>query len=75
MSQKFGENNYDLSRFMQRGLHELSNSLYPESNIPLRDHAGLYASTESRDVEPAQTDREVKQQEAQVEREEPELEA
>jgi hypothetical protein len=48
---KFGEHNYDLGRFGQRGLHEISNALYPESNIPLRDHSGLYGSNEKRDVE------------------------
>jgi hypothetical protein len=72
---KIGEVNYDPERFMQRGLHEISNALYPESNIPLRDHAGLYGASEHRDVEPAQADREVQQAEPDQEQEmdEPEL--
>jgi hypothetical protein len=70
---KFGEQNYDLERFMQRGLHELSNALYPESNIPLRDHAGLYGSTEHRDVEPSQADREAKHTGPEQEHDDPEL--
>jgi len=71
MSRKFGDQNYDLGRFMQRGIHEIANALYPESNIPLRDHAGLYGSTEQRDVEPSQADRDVKPPE--LEHEEPDL--
>ena len=34
MSSKFGEHNYDLERFMQRGVHEFANALYPESKFP-----------------------------------------
>jgi hypothetical protein len=49
---KIGEKNYDLGAFVNRGWHELGNSLYPESNIPLRDHSGLYGRGENRDVEP-----------------------
>lgn len=49
---KIGERNYDLGAFVNRGWHELGNSLYPESNIPLRDHSGLYGRSESRDIEP-----------------------
>ncbi len=56
MTRKFGEQNYDLGQFMQRGVHEIANSLYPESNIPLRDHAGLYGSREN---EYSQADRDV----------------
>lgn len=70
---KFGEHNYDLGRFMQRGIHEISNALYPESQIPLRDHAGLYANSEQRDVEPSQIDRDVKPPAPELERDEPEL--
>jgi hypothetical protein len=73
MAKKYGSDNYDLGRFMQRGLHEISNALYPESNIPLRDHAGLYGSAKDRDVEPSQLDREVKQPTVELEQEEPEL--
>lgn len=68
MAEKFGAENYDLGRFMQRGVHEFANGLYPESNIPLRDHSGLYGKGESRDVEPHEV--EVKEPEL----EEPELE-
>lgn len=70
---KFGEQNYDLERYMQRGLHEIANALYPESNIPLRDHSGLYGSGEQRDVEPSRADREMRQQEPEREHDEPEL--
>ena len=65
---KFGEHAYDLGAFMNRGVHEIANSLYPESNIPLRDHSGLYGKGESRDVEPHEV--EVKE----PQRDEPELE-
>jgi hypothetical protein len=49
---KLGERGYDLGAFVNRGFHELGNALYPESNIPLRDHSGLYGKGESRDVKP-----------------------
>ena len=65
---KVGETAYDLGAFFNRGVHEIGNSLFPESNIPLRDHSGLYAKAESRDVEP----HEVQMKEPQ--RDEPELE-
>jgi len=74
MSRKFGEENYDLGHFMQRGLHELTNALYPESSIPLRDHAGLYGTAERHDVEPSLPEREVEQEGPELEQEEPELE-
>ena len=64
---KVGARAYDLGAFFNRGVHELGNSLFPESNIVLRDHSGLYAG-ESRDVEP----HEVQMKEPQ--RDEPELE-
>ena len=73
MTRKYGEENYDLGRFMQRGLHEFANGLYPESNIPLRDHAGLYGSAEHRDVEPSQADREIRSPTPELEHDEPEL--
>jgi hypothetical protein len=73
MSRKFGDQNYDWGRFMQRGVHEIGNALYPESNIPLRDHAGLYGSAENRDVEPSQADRDVKPPAPELEREEPDI--
>lgn len=73
MTRKFGEENYDLGRFLQRGLHEFANGLYPESSIPLRDHAGLYSSKENRDVEPSQLDREIKPAAPELEHDEPEL--
>lgn len=71
---KIGEQNYDLARFGQRGLHEIANALYPESNIVLRDHAGLYAATENRDVEASQPNREMTRAEPERVREEPEME-
>lgn len=41
---KIGEQNYHLGRFMNRGVHELSNAIvFPDSNVPLRDHSGLYS--------------------------------
>jgi len=73
MSKKFGDQNYHLGHFAQRGLHEIANSLYPESSIPLRDHAGLYGSSEDRDMESSQANREAKHAEPQREHDEPEL--
>lgn len=56
MSRKIGDQNYDLGRFLQRGLHEISNALYPESPIPLRDHAGLYGKPPAeRDAQAVET--------------------
>lgn len=69
MTEKIGEKNYDLGTFIQRGLHEFANSLYPESNIVLRDHAGLYGAKENRDVEPSQPETKT----PELEHDEPEL--
>lgn len=74
MSGKAGENAYDLGTFLMRGWHELGNSLYPESQIPLRDHSGLYNHAEQRDVEPLQMDREARVAAPEMEHNEPELE-
>ncbi|MBS0263100.1 MAG: hypothetical protein JSS02_14245 [Planctomycetes bacterium] len=69
---KFGERTYDLGAFINRGMHEIGNALYPESQIPLRDHSGLYSGKENRDVESPQSSREVNVPEREIS--EPEME-
>jgi hypothetical protein len=69
---KMGARAYDPVAFGMRGLHEIANSLYPESNIPLRDHSGLYGSKEDHDREP-HPNREVEHAEPEREYDEPEL--
>jgi hypothetical protein len=66
MTRKFGEQNYDLGRFLQRGLHELANALYPESQIPVRENSGLYGDA-GKQMERAQP-------QPRLERDQPELE-
>ncbi len=63
MSDKpIGADAYDLGKFMMRGAHELANGVvFQDSNIPLRDHSGLYGSREDRGVEPSQPEPELTQ--------------
>jgi hypothetical protein len=69
---KIGARAYDLGAFFNRGVHEIGNSLYPDSPIVLRDHSGLYGKEESRDVESSQSSREVRPPEREIS--EPEME-
>ena len=72
MSEKFGAKAYDMKAFLARGGHEFANGVvFPDSNIPLRDHSGLYGNSD-RDVESSRADREAKA--PVMERDEPELE-
>jgi hypothetical protein len=68
-----GTDAYDLGKYLMRGTHELANGVvFQDSNIPLRDHSGLYGSREDRGVEPSQPDQEVQPPEVEVD--EPDLE-
>ena len=70
-NEPMGADAYDLGKYFMRGAHELSNAVvFQDSNIPLRDHSGLYGG--GRDVEP-HSSREVEYEAPELEHDEPEL--